>query len=101
MLHGSERATGRSARRRVPRPSPAMVVALLALFVALGGGAYAAATIASRHLVNNTVRTQDVRNNSLRGKDVRNRGLRGRDIAFDSVTGNQIDEPSLERVPRA
>ena len=78
-----------------------MVVALLALFVALGGGAYAAATIASRHLVNNTVRTQDVRNNSLRGKDVRNRGLRGRDIAFDSVTGNQIDEPSLERVPRA
>ena len=78
-----------------------MVVALLALFVALGGGAYAAATIASRHIVNNTVRTKDVRNNSLRGKDVRNRGLRGRDIAFDSVTGNQIDEPSLERVPRA
>ena len=78
-----------------------MVVALVALFLALGGGAYAAATIASRHIVNNTVRTQDLRNNEVRGKDVRNRTLGRRDVAFDSLTGNQIDEPSLERVPRA
>jgi hypothetical protein len=78
-----------------------MVVALVALFVALGGGAYAALRVKSRHIANNTVRTQDVRNNSLRGKDVRNRGLGARDIAFDSLTGNQIDEPTLERVPSA
>jgi hypothetical protein len=78
-----------------------MVVALVALFVALGGGAYAALRIKSRDVVNNTLRTQDVRNNSLRSKDVRNRGLGAADIRFDSLTGNQIDEPSLERVPRA
>jgi hypothetical protein len=78
-----------------------MVVALVALFLALGGGAYGALRIASRHIVNNTVRTQDVRNNGLRGKDVRNRSLGRADIAFDSLTGNQIDEPTLERVPRA
>jgi hypothetical protein len=78
-----------------------MAVALVALFVALGGGAYGALRISSRHIVNNTVRTQDVRNNELRGKDVRNRSLGRADIAFDSLTGNQIDEPSLERVPRA
>jgi hypothetical protein len=78
-----------------------MAVALVALFLALGGGAYGALRIASRHIVNNTVRTQDVRNNELRGKDVRNRSLGARDIAFDSLTGNQVDEPSLERVPAA
>ena len=78
-----------------------MVVALVALFVALGGGAYAALRIKSRDVVNNTLRTQDVRNNELRGKDVRNRSLGAADVRFDSLTGNQIDEPSLERVPRA
>jgi hypothetical protein len=78
-----------------------MIVALVALFVALGGSAYGALRIASRNIVNNTVRTQDLRNNEIRGKDVRNRSLRAGDIAFDSLTGNQIDEPSLERVPRA
>jgi hypothetical protein len=78
-----------------------MVVALVALFVALGGGAYAALRIKSGQIVNNTVRTQDVRNNSLRSKDVHNRSLGASDIRFDSLTGNQIDEPTLERVPSA
>ena len=78
-----------------------MVVALVALFVALGGGAYGALRVASRHIVNNTVRSKDVHDNGLLGRDVRNRGLGARDIAFDSLTGNQIDEPTLERVPRA
>jgi hypothetical protein len=78
-----------------------MVVALVALFVALGGGAYGALRIASRHIVNNTVRSKDIHDNGLLGRDVRNRSLGARDIAFDSLTGNQIDEPTLERVPRA
>jgi hypothetical protein len=87
--------------RRPPLPSPAMVVALIALFLALGGGAYGALRIASRHIANNTVRTQDLRNNTVRGKDVKNRSIGRRDVAFDSLTGNQIDEPTLERVPSA
>jgi hypothetical protein len=78
-----------------------MVVALLALFVALGGGAYAALRVGTRQIADNSVRGKDVRNNSLRAKDVRQRTLGGRDVAFDSLTGNQIDEPTLERVPRA
>jgi hypothetical protein len=78
-----------------------MVVALLALFVALGGGAYAALRVGTRQIVNNSVKSKDVRNNDLRGKDVRQRSLGARDIAFDSLTGNQIDEPTLERVPSA
>jgi hypothetical protein len=78
-----------------------MVVALLALFLALGGGAYAALGVGTRQIANNSVRSQDVRNNNLRGKDVRQRSLGPGDIAFDSLTGNQVDEPSLERVPSA
>ena len=48
----------------------ANVMASIAVFVALGGGAYAAATIDSR----------DVRNNSLTGKDVKNESLTEKDV---------------------
>src|SRR5918998_536457 len=58
---------------RFRRPSPAMVVALVALFVALGGTSYAVATgsIDSREIKNNTVRSSDVRNGTLLSRDFR------------------------------
>ncbi|HEX2414275.1 MAG TPA: hypothetical protein VHJ37_03565 [Thermoleophilaceae bacterium] len=86
---------------RLRLPSPALVVALIALFVALGGGAYAALRITSKQVADNSLRSRDVRNNELRGKDVRSRSLSGRDLAFDSLEGPQVDEPSLSRVPSA
>jgi hypothetical protein len=76
---------------RLRRPSPALVIAVIALVIALGGGAYAALRIGSKQIVNNSVRS----------KDVRNRTLTGRDLAFDSLGGRQIDEPRLGSVPRA
>jgi hypothetical protein len=82
-------------------PSPALVIALIALFVALGGGAYAALRVGTKQIADNSIRSKDVRNNQLRGKDVRNRSLSGRDIALDSLEGPHIDEPSLARVPNA
>jgi hypothetical protein len=65
-----------------PRPTPAMSVALLALFVALGGTSYAVATgsIASRELKNNSVRSRDLRNNDVRSKDVRDGSLLAKDF---------------------
>lgn len=86
---------------RFSRPSPALVIALIALFVALGGGAYAAIRVGSKQIVDNSVRSGDVRNNQVRGKDVRNRSLSGRDLALDSLEGPHVDEPSLSRVPSA
>jgi hypothetical protein len=49
-----------------------MGVALLALFISLGGVSYGVATgsIDSREIKNNAVRGKDVRNNSLRGADI-------------------------------
>ena len=51
-------------KRFIRRPSPAMVVACTALFVAMGGVSYGVATgfIDSREIKNNTIRGKDVRN---------------------------------------
>jgi hypothetical protein len=74
-------------------PSPAMVVALVALFVSLGGVSYGVATgfIDSRELKNNTVSTKDLKNNDIRGGDVRS----------NSLTGSDINESKLGKVPTA
>jgi hypothetical protein len=71
------------------RPSASLVIACLALFVALGGVGYAAATIGSAAIVDNSIRSKDVRNNDLRGKDVRT----------DTLKGGDVDESSLGKVP--
>jgi hypothetical protein len=60
-----------------------MIVALIALFVALGGVGYAAATIGSAQIRNNSIRTQDIRNRTIRGKDIRS----------NSVAAKQIKNP--------
>src|SRR4051794_3546984 len=55
-----------------PRPTYANVTATLALFIALGGGAYAATanSIGSRQLKKNAVSGLKVRDNSLTGADI-------------------------------
>jgi hypothetical protein len=80
-----------------------MVVALIALFVSLGGVSYGVATgsIDSRELKNNTVRSRDLRNNDVRGKDLRTGTVAGSDLRDDDVTGTDILESSLGTVPRA
>ena len=71
-------------------PSPAMAVALLALFMAMGGSAYAL-VITSGSIKNNTIKSVDVRNHSLLGKDVRSNG----------IGGGAIKESTLGTVPGA
>ncbi len=72
--------------RRVRRflPSPAMVVALTALVMAMGGSAYAL-VITSGSIKNNTIKSADVRNGGLIGKDVRGDGLGGRAVKESSL----------------
>jgi hypothetical protein len=92
--------------RRPAKPRHGTVVACLALFLALGGGAYAAATIGSGDIVNSSLKSIDLKNGkgvkgadvaqgSLRGPDVRAGSLRGAQLANDSVTGADVNEPSL------
>jgi hypothetical protein len=67
-----------------------MAVALLALFMAMGGSAYAL-VVTSGSIKNNTIRSQDVRNGGLVGKDARANGFGGR----------AIKESTLATVPGA
>ena len=57
----------RWARRLVP--SPAMVVALVALVMAMGGSAYAL-VITGKSIRNGTVTGKDLKNRSITGNDV-------------------------------
>ena len=54
------------------RPSPALVVAAIALFLSLGGVSYGLAT--------GSIDTREIRNNTIRGGDVRNGTLSSRDL---------------------
>jgi hypothetical protein len=97
----------------VRRPSPALIIACIALFISLGGVSYglASGSIDSRELKNNTVRSKDVRNNTLRtfdirnnevrGFDIRNSTVQGRDVALNTLTGADINEAGLSKVPSA
>jgi hypothetical protein len=78
----------RILRRLVP--SPAMIVALIALVMSLGGSAYAL-----------VITGKSIRNNSVTGKDIRKHSLRGHDLRADSVGGGAIKESSLGLVPAA
>ena len=90
-------------RLLVHRPSPALVVACVALFVSLGGVSYGLATgiVDTNALRNNTVRTQDLRNNDIRALDIRNSTIRGRDVALNTLTGSDVAESKLRQVPSA
>jgi hypothetical protein len=79
------------SRLRSNRISPASALALVALFVSLGGVSYAAATIGSA----------EIKDNSIRSKDVRNKTLVGKDVKANALGGNQVDEGKLGKVPSA
>jgi hypothetical protein len=82
------------------RPSHAVVVAYLALFVALGGTSFAVVKVGSRQIVNNSVATKDLKNNDVRGKDVRNNTLAGADIA-ESKLGTVPDATNARTAKNA
>lgn len=72
---------------RARRPSHATVVAYLALFVALGGSAYAITRIDSGEIVNDSLKSKDLKD----GKAVA-----GRDLRQDTLTGAHIRESRLD-----
>jgi hypothetical protein len=67
-----------------------MVVALLALFTALGG-----TSIAAVQLARDSVGTEQVKNNSITGADIRNGGVRSSDIKDGTITHNDVAQGTL------
>lgn len=74
-------------------PSPAMIIAMVALFVAMGGSAYAGAKLSK-----NSVTTKTIKNSAVTGKKIKNGSITGADIKGDSLTGAQVNEGSLGKV---
>jgi hypothetical protein len=75
------------------RPRHGTVVAYLALFIALGGAAYAV-----KSAPKNSVTSKSIKKGAVKSADVKDAGLRGLDVAPDSLGGTEIDEGTLDGV---
>ena len=72
--------------RRVPRPSPALVVAIVALFMALGGTSYAALKITGNNVVNRSLGGNEMKKNTLDGDEIKESALGPVPKAIDADT---------------
>jgi hypothetical protein len=72
-------------RFQVSRPSPAMVVAVIALIVALGGSAYAAHKIGSKNLKKNAVTTKKIKDGAVTSGKLANGAVTGAKLAKGAV----------------
>jgi len=79
---------------KIGRPSPAMIVALIALFAALTGSAYAA-------LGKNTVGSKQLKAKAVTSGKIANNAVTGAKVANGSLTGEDINIGALGTVPNA
>jgi hypothetical protein len=71
--------------------SYANVIATVALFVALGGGAYAVSKVDSRDIANDSVKSIDLKDRSaVRGRDVKRNALAGREISEQGLNAARL-----------
>ncbi|MDX6670036.1 MAG: hypothetical protein QOI91_399, partial [Solirubrobacteraceae bacterium] len=98
--------------RRIPlrRPSPALIVATIALFLAAGGTGYALTLpansvgapqikpgqVLNSKLATNSVTYSKLATNQMTTVKIRNRSLLGEDLANNTITGQQVDESTLK-----
>jgi hypothetical protein len=79
---------------RVKRPSPAMVVAVIALVLALTGTAFAA-------LAKNSVGSRQLKSKSVTTGKIANNAVNGAKVADGSLSGQDINLAALGTVPNA
>ena len=82
--------------KRISRPSPAMVIAVIALIVALTGSAYAAFKIPR-----NSVGTRQLKAKSVTNGKLANGAVNGAKIAEGTITGTNVNLSALGTVPKA
>jgi uncharacterized iron-regulated membrane protein len=79
-----------------PRATYANVTATLALFVALGGGAYAATALPA-----NSVGLKQIKKDAVVTAKIKNNAVKGSKVLDNTLTGADINESSLAKVPSA
>lgn len=72
------------------RPSPSMVVAVIALIVALGGTSYAATKLSR-----NSVGTKQIKNNAVTAKKIKKNAVSAKQIKKNSVNSSKVKARSL------
>jgi hypothetical protein len=107
------RSTRRFTRAIGGRLSYANVMATAAMFVALGGTAWAIGAnsvgskelkrnaVGTKHVKENAVGTKELRANAVGSRIIRDNAVRPRKIPDNSLTGAKIVESSLGQVPSA
>jgi hypothetical protein len=82
-------------------PTPSLVIACLALFVALGGAAYAASTIGSDDIIDGSIRNRDFKDGTLRGNEAKRNGFGGGAIKESSLDASQLHADDIGKVKDA
>ncbi len=84
------------------RFTSAHAIALMALFIALGGAAYAGLKVNSSAVNNNSLKSVDLKNKKgVKGVDVVNNSLDGTDIRNNSLGGVEIQDGGLGKADLA
>jgi hypothetical protein len=78
----------------------ANVAATIAVFIALGGSAYAATqldrnSVGTKQLRKNSVTRAKIKKNAVTGAKVKDRSLTGDDLAIGTITGSNVKDGSL------
>lgn len=76
--------------RFIKMPSPAMVVAVAALVVALGGSAWAVSKIGTRQIKNKAVTTPKLKNNAVTAPKIKGAAITAPKIANRAVTASKL-----------
>jgi hypothetical protein len=80
-------------------PSPALVIAFIALVAALGTGSAVALsgknTVAADDIKKNAVGASEIKANAVRSSEVRSNAIGSSEVRNDSLTGADIDESTL------
>ena len=96
------------------RPSPSMIVALVALFVALAGTAtalpgrarvkkddIARAAVRSVHIKSRAIQSKHIKSRAVTRSKIARRAVSSSEVGQDALTGTNIVESSLATVPTA
>jgi hypothetical protein len=78
-------------RIRFSRPSPALAIACIALFVSMGGVSYGVAT--------GSIDSREIQDGSIRNRDFKDGTLRGNEAKRDGFGGGAIKETTLGKIP--
>jgi hypothetical protein len=72
----------------------ANVMATIAVFIALGGVAYAVDTVGSSDVINESLLSEDIKNNEVGSQDLKNNAVQSVDVRNGSLTGQDIEPQS-------